>query len=203
MTRLIIIAGPQSSGKTTVLKHLRRLHKNWEFIDEINPTSITGIKNFGAINTTEELEKKIIETDINKIKSINRNFNTAVIETGIFHCVYASHFFSEKIALQYFNMYLKAHEGLKPYVIFIDTKPQVSWERRKGRYLKRIREKRIREKKKKELLLKKYRKTIDDLYPHWLRIFKKIPFEKIKMMNNHENKSEFLENIDRILSVQK
>ena len=199
MSKLIVIAGPQSSGKTSLLNNLKKKYSNWHFIDEINPATVTGKKDFGAVNTGTELEKKIIERDINNIRNISRDHQIVVLECGIFHYVYARHFIYREQANFYFKEYLKAHKGLDTHVIFIKTIPEVSLERRKEKYLKRIMDKGITDKKIIDEYLEQYRKVIDDLYPLWLECYKKVPFPKIMIENSYKEKSRYLKEADEII----
>lgn len=200
MQKYIIIAGPQSSGKSTLLKYLKEKHPNWHFIEEKNPASVTGKKDFGAINSESELERKIIEEDILHIKKINRkNKKVIIIESDIFHYVYARYFIGKKEANDFFKQYLQAHQGYDPLVIFIKTTPSISWERRKPEYIKRIKNKRITDEKTVIKHLDQYKKIIEDLYPLWLKCYDKIPFKKLTIENLHGKKAEFLKKAEKII----
>jgi deoxyadenosine/deoxycytidine kinase len=199
MTKLIIIAGPQSAGKTTLLNYLKSRYNNWYFIDEVNPASITGKKNFGIINTSADLQRKIIEADIENIIKIKRDHQFVLLESGIFHYAYARFFLYKKIAEEYFQKYLEAHKGLDPIVVFIHTNPSASWKRRKSKYLKRITDKGITDPDIKEQYLEKYREIIEKLYPYWLESYKKMPFPKMTIPNSNKSKNKFLKQAEQII----
>ncbi len=199
MTKLIIIAGPQSSGKTTTLNYLKKKHPEWHFVDEVNPASITGKKDFGALNTSAQLERKIIEEDIKNIEKISRGHKFVLLECGIFHYAYARYFLYKKIADEFFQKYLGAHHGLDPFVLFIHTKPDASWERRKGKYVKRLKNKGISEPDIMEKHLTKYREMIETLYPFWLDCYKKVPFPKMTIPNTVKSKGVFLKEADKVI----
>lgn len=199
MTRLITIAGPQSSGKTTLFNHLKKKYKKYVFLPEINPKSITGKKDFGAINTYESLERRITKIDIDRIKKIDRNNKIIVIETGIFHYVWTENFLDKKTAEKYFKKYLDVQKKFHSFVIFIDTKPDISWKRRKEIYKQRILNKGIHDKSIIKKYLQEYKKIIFNLYPLWLKCYKKIPFEKIMIKNSTKAKTTFLKQAEKII----
>lgn len=55
MTTLIIIAGPQSSGKTTAFEFLRKKYPSFRFIPETNMYSVADRNHRGAAYVTKEL----------------------------------------------------------------------------------------------------------------------------------------------------
>ena len=199
MTKLIIIAGPQSSGKTTLFKYLQKKHPNWQFVSDTDPRTVTGKKHFGAVNVSAELEEKILEQDLKNIKNIDRKKEIVIAECGIFNCVYAQHFLYEKLANHYYKEYLKIYEGLNPYVFFIKTIPEISWQRRKEKYRKRILDRGVTDQKIIEEYLYEYKKIIETLYPSWLEFYKKIPFKKIMIENSYKEKGQFLKEADKII----
>ena len=54
-TKLLIIAGPQSSGKTSAFNHLKSKYTNFHYQEEINPYSLAGKNHPGGAFTTNEL----------------------------------------------------------------------------------------------------------------------------------------------------
>ncbi|MBI5126918.1 AAA family ATPase [Candidatus Roizmanbacteria bacterium] len=199
MSKLIIIAGPQSSGKTTTLNYLKKKHKDWYFVDEVNPRTITGKKNFGAVNTNADLEERILNGDIDNIEKIDRKKDTVILESGIFHYVYARYFLYKKLADRYFGEYLQAHQGLKPYVFFIKTDLEVCFERRKSMYLKRILEKGVNDKTIIDKHLNEYKKIMEAIYPFWFDCYKKVPFPKISIENSYKAKNDYLKEAEEII----
>ncbi len=199
MTSYIIIAGPQSSGKSSLLKYLKTKYPKHIFIEEKNPASVTGKKDFGAINSGSELEKKIIEEDIKHIQEIDRKNKIIIIESDIFHCVYADYFNGKKNANKYYRRYLKAHQGFNPVIIFINTLPEISWKRRRYKYVNRIRNKKIKSKKEIKKLLDRYQEIILQLYPIWIKYYKKVPFKKLMIENSYKSKNEFINEVDKII----
>ena len=83
--------------------------------------------------------------------------------------------------------------GFRPVILFIDTKPAVSWKRRKPIYEKRTAGiPSVQERKK---AMKKYRSTIERLYPLWIKWYKKFPFEKYMIRNSYKNEEVFLNEV--------
>lgn len=200
MRKLITIAGPQSSGKTTLLNFLKKKYKHILLIDEVNPRSLTKNKNFGAADTKADLEKKLIEKDIENINKIKSKTGLVIIESGIYHCVYGEYFIDRQAANYFFRKYLETYKKFGSYTLFIDTKPIISWNRRKFEYLRRIRNNGITNKKEVSKQLGKYKKIIFDLYPIWKKYYKKISFEKRSINNDRLSIKNFLNKADNIIA---
>lgn len=77
MTKLIIIAGPQSSGKTTIFNLLEKKFSAVTFISEINQYVIKDQNHLGGVFVEKELELKLVEEDIKAIKNIDRRSSVA------------------------------------------------------------------------------------------------------------------------------
>lgn len=190
MRLLITIAGPQSSGKTTLFEALKKAYPSFYFLPETNMYSL-GYKNHrGAAYITKELEIEIVEKDIEKLAAIVKTVKTAVVETGIFHLMYLEAIAGEKTAEKYLKRYQAVHKKFHPVIIFIDTKPAISWKRRKLIYEKRVAD--IIDPKEKNKAMEKYRATIFRLYPLWLNWYFRLPFEKYMIKNSYKEKTAFL-----------
>lgn len=190
-TRLIVIAGPQSSGKTSVLKFISQKFLDIPIINEVNQYTILGKNHMGSVFVNSDIEIKVVKKDIEITKKINRHNLITVIETGILHCPYLERFCNAKTADKFFNNYLKIYKIFRPIVIFINTKPSVSWRRRKKIYYKRIMKQGIKDKKQIKNIMEKYKKGLFIMYPLWLKYYKKIPFEKYMIKNSHNEKKFF------------
>lgn len=199
-TKLLIIAGPQSSGKTTVFKLLQKKYPNATFVPEVNQYLIYGKKHLGSAYVTKETELLISKEDIRITKKIDRSKKLVIMETGIFHAAYLEKLVGRKTADKFYPKYLDAHTGLDPIILFIDTKPQTSFKRRKKIYLKRIADAKIKDSKVKQEMLEKYKKNIYDLYPFWIKYYKKFPFKKVVIKNSRKSYNKF---IDEVLLLTK
>lgn len=185
-TKLIIIAGPQSSGKTTVMKLLEKKYPHIPFIEETNQYTVVDKNHLGGAYVNSQTETFINDEVIKKIEAVSREQNIEFIESGIMHCVYLEKFCGERTAEKYLKKYLRAQVGLKPILLFIDTKPNISWRRRREIYLKRIDKTGITDAKRKKEMMGKYRANIFTLYPLWHKYFHLIPFEKYMIKNSYK-----------------
>lgn len=198
MSHFITIAGPQSSGKTTALDHLKKKYPDWFFIEDINPYTIAGENHPGGAYTSEELEIKISEIVLAKVRNIKQRYNqNSAIETGIFHLVFMKFFGRKKLMDLFYPQYTSLYNELNSFIIFIDTNPKVSFARRKEKYIVRIKRIGITDKKKFESMLKKYQDIVFRLYPHWLKFYEKITYSKVLIKNSYISKQQFLNEIDR------
>ena len=197
MTHFITIAGPQSSGKTTALNYLKDKHPDWVFIEDINPYTISGENHKGAAYVDRELEAKILEVQLLKLQPIRNIYGrNSVAETGIFHLVYGSFFGRKKLTRLYEPNFFKLYQELNSLIVFIDTTPEVSFERRKEAYKKRVEALGINNFKNANFMLKKYKNTIYKLYPYWHKFYEKLQFPKIIIENSNISKGQFLEKIE-------
>jgi len=178
MARLITIAGPQSSGKTTFLNVLKNRYQGWRFIPE-------------AVFTDEKFEFKIIKNELSLLKSLDDK-RTTIIETGIFHLVYSEKICGAKITQNYFKKYLSVYKKFEPLIFFIDTKPEVSWRRCQDKYLNRIKSLGINDEQETAKRLSKYQKNLYALYPLWFKYLEKIPYHKIIFRNSYIAEDEFI-----------
>jgi len=201
-TKFIIIAGPQSSGKTTAFDHIKKRYPDAIFLEEINPYTFNKTHLGGAF-VGKALEMKIVEEDLKRLESLTsacekKKSNLAFIvqETGIFHLVYCEGLFEKRYLRRYYQKYLKIYNHFDVFVLFIDTKPSCSWSRRKYIYIERIKKLGIRKKKEKVVMPERYRRKIETLYPLWLRWYKKVPYKKTIIKNSKKDLPAFLKSIE-------
>ncbi len=201
-TRLIIIAGPQSSGKTEAIKIISQHFPRFPIYHEVNPYSVESKNHRGGAYTNSSLSKKIVDIDIENIRKIPRDNKINILETGILHLCYIEQICGVFCAENYFKKYISAQKDLHSIIIFIDTKPAISWKRRKPEYLARIKKNNITNPKEQRATLNKYRSTISTLYPLWLKYYNKAPFEKYMIKNSNKNyyvfKKELLDLVHKL-----
>lgn len=190
-TKLLIIAGPQSSGKTTVFELLKKKYAKIKFIPEINPYAIAGNNHLGGAFVDAKLDKKIVDISIKKIAVVNKSYKTVCVETGPFHIAWLAENTDQKTVDVYFLKYLKALKPFEPTILFIDTKPAVSFRRRKNIYLSRIKKAGINDRREKKRMLNKYENKIKRLYPLLIKYYKKLPFAKIMIRNSYKSFRQF------------
>jgi len=200
MAKLVIIAGPQSSGKTTLFNVLKNRYPNLRFIDEVNVYQLAGENHPGGAFSDKTLELKLLEEDLNRLKNVDDK-RTTVIETGIFHLVYCEKFCGRDTARIYLEKYVQIYNKLQPLLFFIDTKPEISWRRRQEKYKDRIARAGITDEKDIIKKLSRYQKHLFALYPIWLKFFDKIPYEKIIYRNSYVSEAEFIR--EAFLELQK
>ncbi|MFZ6034600.1 MAG: deoxynucleoside kinase [Patescibacteria group bacterium] len=198
MAHFITIAGPMSAGKTAVMEYLKKRYPSWIFVDEINPRTITKNELIGAAQTSEDLEKKVFSMDIKTLKKIGINKNVFV-ETGIFHHAYALRFFTKKDQRLFFRRYLEIYNRRPSFVIYIDTKPHVSWKRRKKKYADRIKKMGITDIGKTKAELAKYKKILYEMYSNWTRCYDQVPVPKIVIKNSYKTERQFLKEVDKVI----
>lgn len=202
MSHFITIAGPQSSGKTTAMNFLKEHYKNWYFIDEINPYTVVGKDHFGANYTDKDLQINLLEIELIKLNSIESKYNSIYFdETGIFRLVYADYFYNKKLAKDYYPKYFKFYSETKSNIIFINTEPEISFFRRKDLYRERIKRMNVKNKKEYNMIFNKYKKTIMELYPLWLKFYEKLPFSKFMVNNSEISENLFLKEIDKTVQM--
>ncbi|OGK62782.1 hypothetical protein A2334_01035 [Candidatus Roizmanbacteria bacterium RIFOXYB2_FULL_38_10] len=194
-TKLYIIAGPQSSGKTTVWQYLHDTHPSWNFIPEINQYVLKGKDHMGGAFVTADLEAEITKQEIKHIASLKRDGKTHVSETGIFHLVYLEHYCGKKAAVESLPQYMTSYKGFEPHVLFIDTKPQTSWERRRLIYERRLDKAGIKNTKERSMALTKYKTLMEELYPLWKKYYNIFPLKKIRISNSYANIARFKKDV--------
>lgn len=192
--KLVVIAGPQSSGKTTSLNHIKHKYRSdLDFHPEINQYNLyPKTTKLGSISVSSEMEQEIIRADLSHINNISPTSRIQVLETSVFHLVYSNHL-APSIYQEAKMGYLKAISSHELYVIFIDSKPEISFARRKQNYLARV-----KDKPNKKELMAKYEQRINDLYPIWHQVYNEIDYAKDKTIirNNHSDQDRFLREVE-------
>lgn len=195
--RFITISGPQSSGKSTVFKYLSKKYsrRGIKFVEEINPyehTKTDHPKYLSTYGIQEVLTKKTLAV----MKKLGNKTNI-VMETGPMQIVYIDKYSNPKKAEEYFSKYVEISKKLNPFIIFIDTKPGISFKRRRKVYEERIdRHKMIHKKKE---ILKQYEEKIYDLYPLWHKWFKRYPFEKKIIKNSYKKEKQYIKEVEDVI----
>jgi len=96
----------------------------------------------------------------------------------------------KKLVDLFYPQYTNLYNELNSFIIFIDTKPEVSFARRKEIYIERIKKMGVTDKKLFASKLKKYQDI-------WLKFYEKIPYPKVSIKNSDISKQQFLNEIDR------
>lgn len=135
--KYILVAGPQASGKTTLIRELSREHPDAKVYEEIGAEVLRekGLK--GGAFVSEEVEKEILERGFLRLKEISESEGIHIDETGIFNIAHARGLGYRDLADEYLNRYLDIMKRIPCEIRFLDIEPEVSWERRSGEYKKR------------------------------------------------------------------
>lgn len=152
MSELIIIAGPQAAGKSTVIAKLIEQYQGISplFNKQQNPIifpmqesrQIVVHKHMllGAIFMTKEHEKEVIKCDFQRMNTIEKRneINTVYLdECNIFTLAHAKAH-GINVGKKYWSLYIKHLMQLNAKVIFLNVPVTISWERRKRKYEQRL-----------------------------------------------------------------
>ena len=130
------------------------------------------------------------------------------METGVFHLAYLKRFAEKegtkearKLYSKFEKEYVELFSSVRHLVIFIDTKPEVSWIRRRAYYRQRV-EKIIKEKGGKvRELMRKYRDNLFELYGYFKGLYESLPLQKLKVDNNYRKEDSFLKEVEMIVNA--
>jgi len=207
--KIIVIAGPQASGKTTVWRFLSDKYGGRAgFYEEMNPYVLFPEKaRLGSVVVDAEMEKKIHEADVARIGEVLKEGMVGVIETLMFHAVYYEEFLGKEFYHQGMRDYEKALREVEVGVLFIDTTPEVSFARRRGEYWWRV----VREIERRGLkgeearrwgeeMMKKYETRMKDRYQKWWQVFEELDYVKEKWVieNNDRSRGSFLNEVEKV-----
>jgi thymidylate kinase len=197
MARFITIAGPQSSGKSTVFKYLSKKYgnQNIKFVAEINPYEYKGTDHPKYL-TTYGIQEILTKKTLALLRKIGDKTNF-ILETGPMQIIYVEKYDGIRKAETYFKKYLEISKPLNPFIIFIDTKPRISYMRRKAVYEERIQRHNLTNKKKE--ILKQYEEKIYELYPLWHKWLKRFPFDKKIVRNSYKTEKQYIKEVENIV----
>lgn len=167
----IVIAGPQSSGKSTAIEAIREKFPEAKVYKEINPFTVSkkGERHKGGAFVTPRLQKRIQEANLARLKTISRKRKGIYLEeTGVLGLAHAKMRLGEKAVNDYLGKYKKVLGKLNAAILFIDTRPEVSWKRRKDYYAEKAKE--IKSGEKRKEVLQRYKDYLYKIYPEFHRI---------------------------------
>ncbi|MDO8483219.1 MAG: hypothetical protein Q7S86_05385 [bacterium] len=189
MSELIIVAGPQASGKSTTIDMLNRQFRTMSPLlpvrkrpiifplQESRQIVIHKHMLLGGIFMTKEHEQEVVECDIIRMNLIlKRNCKRIVYmdECNIFTIAHAR-VNGATHPEAYWGTYMALLEKLQTKVIFLDVPPDVSWERRRRKYEERLI---YFPKKRHAEITKQYRTQLYRMYPMLKELYRRIPFPK-------------------------
>ncbi len=200
MSRIVIVAGPQSAGKSTVLTKL-----NYQpaavaplfpggtapFLFPIQESRQIVVHKhmlLGGIFMSLENEREVVACDLERMDRMLEQDQTRFIyldECNIFTVAHAAA--HDMFDIQgYWDKYIQRLTKLKASVIFIDIPPSISWERRLPRYQQRLvyfpREQH-------EEILARYQAYLEDLHPRLHDVYSRLPFPKAMLNGLHSEEN--------------
>lgn len=198
-TKLIVIAGPSSSGKSTLFNLVGKKYPSVHLLHETNPYTLVGNRHLGGAFVDHSLEIKITEASIKRLKSIFKQNKLIVIESDIFHLSYVKKMCDKKTLNRYRKQFYELYNKLHATIVFIDTKPHISFQRRRPIYLKRVAHK---DPKTQREMMNTYRSNIFTMYPLLKELYDELPFEKIMIKNSYKSQLQFLkESLNKIHAI--
>ena len=133
--KAILVAGPQASGKSLAIKWLSQLYdvKAWE---EPATFVFKKYKVRGAINS-KNFQRKIWEIDIQQLTNLDEEKINLLDNNFVNFAFYWYHNGITPQSLRRIEIYLDRLENIDLAILFLDTNPEISFERKKEMYRKR------------------------------------------------------------------
>lgn len=198
-TKLIIFAGPPSSGKSIIFQLIGKKYSVVQLLPEINPYTVIGNHHHGGAFVDHSQEIKITEANIQRLIAILHQQKVFVTESDIFHLAYHKKLRNNKTFATYQKLYYQLYQKLHVSIFFIDTKPHISFRRRKTIYLNRVKDK---DPKTRRAMINAYESNIYELYPHLIELYNELPFDKIMIKNSYKSRGRFIkESITKLEAV--
>ncbi len=208
---LVVIAGPQASGKTTGWEFLKNKYGQVaDFYEEMNQNILFPEKvKLGSIIVDAKMERKIHEADIASIAEMKMRNKLRVAETLMFHVVY----YEEMVDKEFYERGKKDYqEALREFqvgVIFIDTRPEVSFRRRESEYERRIKNEIERRglggseaKRFRQEMRGKYLRKMKERYPLWKQVYDEIDYAEKRVIDNNDlSEEEFLKQVVEVFEA--
>lgn len=195
MSRIIVIAGPQGAGKSTVITKLSHQlstvaalfpgQKAPLFFPLQESRQIVVHKHMllGAIFMGKQHEQEIVACDLERMDvMLERAFKNVIYrevvyldECNVFTIAHALAHGAVELQ-QHWDEYVTRLAKLNAAVIFLDVPPNVSWDRRRARYEQRLV---YFPSEQHEGILQKYRNYLVKLHPLLLDVYQRLPFPKV------------------------
>jgi len=176
---LIIVAGPQGSGKSTAQRYLAERYSNIVTLIEaarilFDEDRRKGTMLGGAL-VGSEFEKRIMNLDLERMSKISVEGNRQMIyldETNIFSVAHES-LRDPVFAQRMYENYMKALDSLRVGILFTNVPPDISWVRRRRLY-----ERRYKDMTDFEERIRKSREYLWRIYPEMIKLYERLPFAK-------------------------
>lgn len=190
MSRLVIVAGPQAAGKSTVIAKLSSQPQNVApFFGDQRASIIFPLQEsrqiithkhilLGAIFMTLEHEIEVVNCDLERMDLIlqrNQNQFMYVDECNIFTIAHALAHGVTQVE-KYWDEYVVRLARLNAVVVFLNVLPSISWDRRSRRYEQRLI---YFPEDQREIILERYHSYLTKLHPLLLDVYSRLPFPKV------------------------
>jgi thymidylate kinase len=185
----ILIAGPQASGKSTAVRLLGEILPGSVIHNECGAFVLSSMRDSGGAFVTEEMERKILECEFAKLCGVAEGIH--VDETGVFSLAHARGLGFGEMADEFLPRILDELEKFDVRIVFIDTDPDVSWDRRKHVYIDR------------GFLddeMQEARAKIDRTYGELKKLYEELSFEKVLIENNSSDLGAFRGKIEKTIN---
>ena len=211
MSELIIIAGPQAAGKSTIISQICSQYQAVSpFISSSKKRKpilfplqesrqIIAHKEIllGAIFMTAEQEEEVVNCDLGRMDLILRRSRERVIyldECNIFTIAHAmAH--GVKDINKHWSEYIVHLEKLNAKIIFLNIDPEISWERRCRKYEQRLVYFPVNRHK---AIMRRSREYLKRLHPLLLSVYHRLPFSK-EMLDGKMPQQEAIQKVSGAL----
>lgn len=193
MAELIIIAGPQAAGKSTVITTLASCYqgiaalfpRKWSPLifplQESRQIIVHKYLLLGAVFMSSEQEREIVNCDLARMELMlqrARDRKKRVVyldECNIFTLAHAAAHGIRDVE-KYWDEYVLQLQQLSAKVIFLNIPPELSWERRSRRYEQRL----IYFHNSQHASVRvRYRDYLVKIHPLLLETYERLPFPKV------------------------
>lgn len=176
---LVIVAGPQGSGKSTAQRHLVYRYCNVVLLREaaqilFDTDRKRGVTLGGAL-VGSDFERRILELDLERMRRISFQGRREAIyldETNIFSVAHES-LKDPSFAQEMHQRYLQALRNFRVGVLFTNVSPEISWMRRRRVYERRYRGAGDLEEK-----MRRSKEYLWKVYPEMIKLYWRLPFVK-------------------------
>lgn len=190
MSNIVILAGPQAAGKSTVVAKLSSQPYNVSALfsgaktpllfplQESRQIIVHKYMLLGAIFMTLEHELEVVSCDLGRMDMILQRAQNHLIhldECNIFTIAHAAAHGLTQVE-RYWDEYITRLRKLNAAVIFLDVPPDISWDRRRRQYQHRLL---YFPEDQHEVILRQYQDYMIKLYPLLLDTYERLPIPKV------------------------
>ena len=210
MSEIVIIAGPQAAGKSSVITSLDRQYRDVTKyfcgkkgallfpMQESRQIIVHKHMLLGAIWMTKEHEREVVDCDMERMDLIlkrNEKELVYVDECNVFTIAHAvAHGIIE--VEQYWYEYMLRLDRLKAKVLFLNIPVEISWERRRVHYERRLV---YFSKDQHQSIMRRYRDYLDIMRLSLIDVYKRLPFPK-SMIDANCSKEQVLAKVNQSLT---